>query len=386
MKKAFLVGSSFSAAPLFFALKKRGYHVSVCGGYQHDPLHQYADESVYLNYANEQMLAEHIDSQHYDAIVPTCNDYGYLSASWVTQQIGRFSGFDNSEVTKILHHKQSFRSFCQSNHIRVPKTFELSDLISLKKLTSSLIIKPVDSFSGKGVSVIHHLVDLMPAVDQAKQVSRSSSFVIEEFIDGTLHSHSAFIQQGKIITEFFVDEFCTVYPYQVNCSSLSFLTESIKQAVSAEIQKLIDSLHIVDGLLHTQFMVQDKNYWLIECMRRCPGDLYGKLIQLSTGFDYADAYITPFVQKELSYTPFVMDHIIPFSRHTISATTHCVFESFENNIPAVQHSTIPLKNSGEKLDAAPHDKVGILFSRFYSQDDLMRHTPLLDRYIKINTY
>jgi phosphoribosylamine-glycine ligase len=384
-RKVLLIGSSFSAAPLFFALKKRGYHVSVCGGYQQDPLHQYADASVYLNYADSGLLLEHIQSHSYDAMIPSCNDFGYLSAAVVAQQEG-FDGFDDQFVTNVLHHKQSFRAFCQHNQIRVPKTFEFSDLEKLDKLPCTLIIKPVDSFSGKGVSVIHRSEQLISAVDQAKQVSRSSSFVIEEYIDGTLHSHSAFIHNGKIITEFFVDEFCTVYPYQVNCSSLSFLKESIRQAVSSEVQKLISSLDIVDGLLHTQFMVQNDNYWLIECMRRCPGDLYGKLVHLSTGFDYADAYIQPFLQAENIYEPFVQSEVVPFSRHTVSTEMSCYLESMESNIPSVQDILVPLKNSGEKLEPAPYDKLGIIFSRFKSQDELHAHTPILDRYIKINTY
>ena len=48
MKKVLLVGSSFSAMPLLEELKKRAFHVSVCGKYRTDPCHYYADNSFLL--------------------------------------------------------------------------------------------------------------------------------------------------------------------------------------------------------------------------------------------------------------------------------------------------------------------------------------------------
>jgi formate-dependent phosphoribosylglycinamide formyltransferase (GAR transformylase) len=73
-KKALLVGSSFSAAPILFALKKYGIKVSVCGKAENDPCHQYADGSFYIDYSRPDKLMAILESNKFDFLVPTCND------------------------------------------------------------------------------------------------------------------------------------------------------------------------------------------------------------------------------------------------------------------------------------------------------------------------
>ena len=55
----------------------------------------------------------------------------------------------------------------------------------------------------------------------------------------------------------------------------------------------------MDGLIHTQFISDNNTFSLIEVTRRCPGDLYSKLIQMSTGINYSELYSMPFMGLEL---------------------------------------------------------------------------------------
>lgn len=386
MKKALLIGSSFSAVPLFFALKKRGFMVTVCGAYKTDPLHKYADESLYVNYAKANELEEYLAEHVYDAIIPSCNDYGYLTAAYLANKNKGFLGFDSYNVTEIIHTKDMYREVCEKHSISAPRSFTYETLKSKTNLPCKIIVKPVDSFSGQGVSVVDSMEALNVAKDKAMSASRSGQVVFEEFVDGTLHSHSAFIKDRKISLEFFVDEYCTVYPYQVDCSCMTGLDNELKQRVSSEVQKLVNALGLVDGLLHTQFISSGKNIWLIESMRRCPGDLYGKLIEFSTGYDYSDLYVQAFI-GEPDYSP--MSHKQSrryYTRHTISSSEQGCFFSYENQVPANNSSFVPLKSSGDWFDSAPKDKIGILFSEFSGEKEMRKYVPILKEYILINEY
>ena len=69
-------------------------------------------------------------------------------------------------------------------------------------------------------------------INSAKQFSKSGAVIAEEFVDGKLYSHSAFIKNKKIVVDFFVNEYCTVYPYQVNSSNISKqLSQKIQQGL-----------------------------------------------------------------------------------------------------------------------------------------------------------
>ena len=385
MKKVLLVGSSFSALPILFLLKEKGFHVSVCGILKNDPCHYYSDESYFLDYSIKENLLKLASDIKFDFIVPTCNDYSYLSSSWVANQLG-FPGFDSNEITNVIHNKLLFREETKSINLPSPQLFNESSIFEdffNSHGSFELLIKPVDSFSGKGVSKIDNQKDLENAIREAKYHSRTGSTLIEEFVNGSLHSHSAFITSNQISLDFFVDEYCTVYPYQVNCSNHpSKLNEIIKNKVRDSINKLIQKFNLTDGLLHTQFIVKNENVWIIECMRRCPGDLFGYLIEKSTGVNYTNLYVASFINENSSN--FKSNESNQFyGRHTISSINNLINFSFRHNIPCNEMEIIQLKTSGEKLKQAPYDKLGIVFAKFGDFESMNNITPNLADYINI---
>jgi formate-dependent phosphoribosylglycinamide formyltransferase (GAR transformylase) len=383
-KRVLLVGSSFSAAPIFFELKKRGHHVSVCGSASADPCHQYADQSFYIDYSDRDALLALAEAEHFDYLVPTCNDFSYMSCAWVAECLG-FAGFDRYPVANILHTKNAFREVMERDDFHSPRSRRLSvgGTVDVEGLRFPLLVKPVDSFSGRGVSKIGDAAALSAALIAAQQASRSGEAVIEEFVDGRLFSHSAFIRQQAIAADFFVDEFCTVYPYQVNCSHHpSSLSLALQAAVRAEMTRLVEVLGLADGLLHTQFICDGENFWIIECMRRCPGDLYGHLVELSTGVPYADFFVRPFIGEDLP-AAWTAEQVRPVGRHTISTDRKLVSYEFACRVPNAEVRIVPLKNSGEVLSPAPFDKLAIVFAEFSSADAMLEHSPRLAEFVTL---
>lgn len=367
-KRVILIGSSFSAAPIFFSLKRRGLWVTVCGNIKSDPCHGYADESVYLDYSVKENLLDYVSASGFDYIVPSCNDYSYVSASWVANHLG-LPGFDAYPQTTMLHTKDNFRSFCEKWEIPHPSKFFHGEPKEAEGLVTGLsypvLVKPVDSFSGRGVSKVFGASELGAAIALAGSASRTGQVVVEEFLPGTLHSHTAFIEDGSIIWDGFADEYCTVYPYQVNCSNCpTGLPLDLQRRVRATMQKVVSAATLADGLLHTQFINQGSDFWIIECMRRCPGDLYGQLIERATGLNYTDMYAAKFLGER--YRVNVPSSTVRafVGRHTISVDSKCVAAGFSMPAGADGFAFVPLKESGQILDAAPYDKLGILFATF----------------------
>lgn len=384
MKKVLLIGSSYSSAPILNILRKRKFHISVCGASEADPCHQYADSSFFVDYSKTDDLVDLIEKEKFDYIVPSCNDFAYMSAVVAARQFG-FPGFDMPEVAEILHTKHAFRKFTLNTEIPAPAWASEDDLAACAKLRLPVLVKPVDAFSGLGVSKVLASEDLASAIAIAKKSSRSGGVVVESFVDGQLHSHSAFISEGKIIQDFFVDEFCTVYPYQVDSSNHpSFLPESIKCGVRDTINKLVGVLGLCNGLLHTQFICDGEAFWIIECMRRAPGDLYPNLISHSTGTAYFEMYTQPFIGEDITILP-VAEIAKNIARHTISVKASKTLFAFSHSIPSSKVSIVPLKLSGHTCKEAPYDKVAILFAEIDSLDRLRDLVPVLKDHINIIT-
>jgi formate-dependent phosphoribosylglycinamide formyltransferase (GAR transformylase) len=358
----------------------------VCGKVPSDPCHTFADESLDIDYSDRKQLLELVRKKKYQYIVPSCNDYAYLSGAWVAEQEG-LPGFDNYDTTLILHNKNEFRKFADKNGYPIPKASSIHELDELEKmhLPKPILVKPVDSYSGRGMTKVHNTDELKSAIASAISSSRTREALVEDFIEGTLHSHSVLFQNGRVVFEIVADEFCTVYPYQVNCSNIpSSLPHSLREKVSDCIQEMVTQLQLTDGLLHTQFMVRDNEFWLIECMRRSPGDLYHKMVELSTGVNCVDLYARPFVGFKM---PEVVHQKInrPIARHTISVASSTLVTSFSINLPAFNLQTVSLKNSGEIVNKAPYDKLGIFFAEFKSETEMFKTTPNLANHVLLQT-
>jgi biotin carboxylase len=386
LKKALLLGTSFSVIPLFIALKKRALNLSVCGNISSDPCHSLSNQSFFINYADKNELLEVVKTNKIDYLIPSCNDYSYLSGSWVANQLG-LVGFDSYETTEIIHNKNKFREFTQKHNFPVPKAMYINkgQNIDAEEITFPVLVKPIDSFSGRGVSKVSDNKTLASAIEHGFSVSKAETLVIEEFIEGSLHSHSCFIKNGEIVFDIIADEYCTVYPYQVNCSNIpSKLKTHLQKDVKECISELIRQLALVDGLLHTQIIINEDRFWLIECMRRAPGDLYGKMVELSTNIDYASAYVNPFIKEEIDIRTNDLSTMKYVLRHTLSTSEDKRFDGVAISLPnSVKNIlSIPLKESGQALNAAPYDKAGIIFAEAIDNATLFDITPkLADKFI-----
>lgn len=381
MKKILLCDANFCVLPIVETLKNKNYDLSVVGSLLSDPAHKIADHSIPLNYADVDSLYEHIKKEAYDFIVPGCNDRSYLSLAKIAKKLD-YKGFDSYETVLTIHHKDKFREFAERHNYPVSKA--ISNKSKINTLKFPIIIKPIDSFSGKGINRVDNISDIESFWKEAEECSVSGNVVAEEFVEGQLYSHSAFIKNKKIVVDFFVNEYCTVYPYQVNSSNVAtLLNKHIRQGLRYWTEQFAQDLDLCDGLVHAQFISNNNIFSLIEITRRCPGDLYSQLIQKSTGINYAELYAMPFCGLEL---PDSIEKKTKFiSRHTVSLDKKCIFISSSININSPCIQNIQLKYSGEKMKAAPFDKSGIYFIEHNTQEEMESLTEKLKDYIAIET-
>jgi carbamoylphosphate synthase large subunit len=378
-----LCDAAFSAIPILGALKGEGYRVAVCGSRASDPGHGLADLSLVMDYGDREGLLRTVRNEGIKLLVPGCTDVSYLTCAWVANQL-HLPGYDTLEATHTIHRKDRFRELCRIHQFATPRsTLSPSEVSQLK---FPILVKPSDSFSGKGIVKVERPADLSRGIDLARLQSGTRSIVFEEFIEGNLYSHSAILQNGKIVIDFFVNEYCTVHPYQVNSSHLCVdLENDVMQGLREWLEAFARILNLVNGLVHTQFISNGNGFYLIEVTRRCPGDLYALLIEKSTGVEYAGKYAASFCGVELS-TP--QQHVRErrfFSRHTVSVDRDCVFLSTSITVSGAKVLFVPLKRTGEPLRAAPMDRAGIYFMEHTLASEMKESTPKLKNYVIVET-
>jgi biotin carboxylase len=383
-KKALLLDAGFSAAPLIACLNRQSYWSMSMGARPLDPGHALAREAVIADYSDQAAVLALCKTRKIEHLIPGVTDVAYLTGACVAEKLG-FSGFDPLETAQRLIDKQAFRLYAQSKGFPVPKMADTPETAAA--LGFPLMVKPVDAYSGLGLEKVMDKKGLLPAFEKARRHSKKQTVIAETFAQGSLHSHSAFVRAGTIAQDFFVDEFCTVYPWAVNCSHLSRnLPETLKKSVRECMMELIQDLRLTDGLLHTQFIQHATGFSLIEITRRCPGDLYGRLIQESCGFPYFAAYLQPFIGGDftLRTKKETLRHI---ARHTISrATEGGRYAGIRLRAQPAQTQLLDMvlcKLIGDPIRAAPHDRAAVAFLEFGQENALLAEIALLAQYFEI---
>ncbi|MBI3432851.1 MAG: hypothetical protein HY018_11650 [Hydrogenophilales bacterium] len=380
MKKILLVDTNVSASPIYRYLIGTGNEVFVVGGNPNDYLARTAKNYVNLDYSNVDALTELVDRLGIHYLVPGCNDRSYLACAEINQR-RPYYGIDTVEATEVINNKERFRRFAADAGIPVPKVFPADR----GGTDGQVIVKPVDAFSGRGTTVVRgsDRKALDAAIAAAESFSRSNTCIIEEYISGRLYSHSAFVANNVIVADFIVEEHGTANPFVVDISRVDYaFSTDMLEAIRGEIIKLAGRLALQDGLLHTQFLVEGDRFWFVEVTRRCPGDLYSQLIELSTGFPYCEAYARPFIGQTMIEPPKALQHNW-ITRHTVSLPYEQHMESVEFRSPMQIVKWVPLAIAGDLIRPSPFSRIGLLFVESRNRGDQDR---LFERMLRREIY
>lgn len=372
MSRVLLIDTNISSYPIYNYLCSTEHEVFVAGGNASDFLAQCAENYIKVDYSNIDSMRSLVRKLSIDYLVPGCNDVAYKVCADLNDN-DSFPGIDSAKNNKILNDKEEFRKFSAQHSLSIPKTYSPSEL---SKDALPVIVKPVDSFSGKGITIIDSMDKLDSAIEKALKNSKRGSYVIEEFIDGQLYSHSAFISTGKIVADLIVEESCTANKFAVDTSRVlpstlheKSLHEKSLHAIRCEVERIADKLKLKDGLFHTQFILNESNFWIIEPTRRCPGDLYSRLIELSTGGNYSENYARPFLGLEYKFSnDFKVGSFI--IRHTITSNNGGNFWTMNLENPIKIREFAALTSSGSYVEPAPKGRVGIAFFQTDTQQEL----------------
>lgn len=361
--------TNFSAKPIYDYLIKTGAEVFVVGGNPEDALAKSAKNYINLDYSKISELKALIKKLAVDYLVPGGNDFSYKICSEINTYFN-FCNIDSIEVEQIIDDKEKFRKFTSNINLHVPRIIE-SDQI---KDFLPVIVKPVDAYSGRGMTIVYEVNNdkIAEAINLAKKFSKSRKYIIEEFVQGQLYSHSAFIVDGEIMIDFIVEEYCIVNPYVVDTSRVIFnFDKNILNQIRNDITLFAKRLNLADGLMHTQFICDGNTFWLIEANRRCPGDLYSKLIEYSTGFPYAEYYARPFINETNKISNFEIVKSNVF-RHTVTVGVKGIFNSISISSPINILEFTPLSLTGDRIEESPFSRIGLMFGYLSSESDLLQ--------------
>ena len=296
-KKMLLLGGGHAEIPLIQAAQSLGWYVITTGNAREGLGHPYADKNVFADFSDKDAMLELAKSEGVQAVCSGCNDFALLSTVYVCEKLG-LPGHDSYATSLEIHHKDKYRALATRLGIPTPRaiTVRVSNRTencadfetTIAQLTFPIIVKPVDLTGGKGIHRAANADEARVAYKDACSRTRQDHIVVEEFVQGSNHGFSAMLVKGKVAFAFSDNEQYYINKYMVSGANSPSTSNNKTLAMLREYsERIAQELHLVDGILHIQYIERaDGTPVIIEICRRPPGDLYIKFVKYATGIDY----------------------------------------------------------------------------------------------------
>lgn len=93
--------------------------------------------------------------------------------------------YATQEIVDVFSYKDVFKSTCERYGVHGIPEFYLDENLNpedITKIRFPVMVKPVDGYSGLGMTVCNNADELKPAVDKALSISKNKRFIVEKYM------------------------------------------------------------------------------------------------------------------------------------------------------------------------------------------------------------
>lgn len=291
-----VLGGSPWQLPTVRLAKSMGYRVLVTDYFHERPAFAYADFHEVVDITDREATLEVARRYRVDGILCDTTDVGVPTAAYVAEAL-RLPGM-GYEVAMNFTHKGRMRRVARQAGLSVPPfrllgaAEQLGEVI--EDVSLPVVVKPVDSQSGKGVRRVESVDDLLPAVEHAMRHSREGAVLVEAVVRGDEIIVDGFMLEGQALILGIARK--TPHPRQPTVSARITYGHDFPAWALAHIrdvnQRLLSALGLKTGVFHTEYMLTDEDVIPIDIAARGGGCMiYTHVIPQVSGVDVNQAML-----------------------------------------------------------------------------------------------
>lgn len=295
MKKALVLAGGFPQIALIEELHNRGYYV-ILADYNDNPVaKKYCDKYYKASTLDVDTIKKIAIDEAVNFVITVCTDQALLTVAKVSEELGLPCYIDYQTGLNVTN-KQYMKDVFVRNDIPTAKHLILDELYEdkISGLTYPLIVKPVDCNSSKGVIKVYDYNELKKAFKNAKELSRTNTAIIEEFIEGKELTVDAYVDNNKatvlsisVSQKIKNDEKFVIFR-TFNPANVS---DDLKNKISNTVQKIATSFGLKNTPMLIQMLSNGTNAYVIEFSARTGGGVKHLLIKEVSGFDVIGAVV-----------------------------------------------------------------------------------------------
>ena len=304
-----VLGGSPWQTPTVRRARELGFRVLVTDMYAERPAYAVADLHEQVDITDLEATLEVARRHGVQGVLCDTTDVGVCTAAFVAEQLG-LPGM-GLEAARNFADKARMRDCARRAGWRLPafeRVHSRADLdAAAARIGPSLVVKPVDNQSGRGVSIVDGPAGLAAAFERAQAFSRGGELIAEQLVEGPEIIVDGFALQGRV----HILGIAAKLPYADNptiSSRIDYLAgtafDALTGRVTAAAQRLIVEMGLGNGIFHAEFILHRGQPVPIDVAARGGGVMiYTRVLEHVCGVDVMAAMIRLAMGEAVTIVP-----------------------------------------------------------------------------------
>lgn len=287
-----------------------------------------------------------------DAIVTAATDKPLVMMARIAEKYG--FPFYSVETAKWSTDKFKMKERFELGGVPHAQGRLISKAEEAEGMVFPVIVKPRDNSGSRGVKLCRSKEELETSMNEALEVSKLDTVLVEEFIEGPEYSIEGLHHDGKSEVIQFTEKKTTEFPYNVELGHIqpAKISEENQQKIREIVAKIGSALHFENCPSHTELKINERGIFVIETSPRLGGDyITSTLTPLSTGVNLEDELLKISLGVTVNPVPKAVQYsgVRFFSFEEGSVIKHIPNSEFVKTWPHVVDFSFNLKE-GEKVN------------------------------------
>lgn len=184
-KRLLILGATGYFCEAVKQAKSLGIYTIATDYFPNSPAKAIADKAYDVSTTDIDALERIAKEERVDGVFVAWSDINHYVAEELCRRLG-FPFYGTKEQLFTFTNKCAFKDCCRRFGVPVVRDFELTDQMApehMAKLEYPIIIKPADSYSGKGITICHTPEEVPAAIREALSKSKTRQFLTEKYMD-----------------------------------------------------------------------------------------------------------------------------------------------------------------------------------------------------------
>lgn len=302
--------------------KEMGIYTIVTDYLPNSPAKKFADKACMVSTTDIEAIVQLCKDEAVDGVFTAFTDSMLPYAQKICDIMG-YPFYASTQQIALSLNKSLFKKTCQQFEVPVPidYTEDVNSLgINNVDFSYPIVIKPIDSSGGRGVTVCHNFDQVKAAYEYALQLSPSKNVIVEEYVIGDEVTATYTMKNGEVSLSCFKDKLISRDHDSITSQSdilimPSKFLDDFYNTTNHKIINMLKGIGATDGSVFIQGIMNDKSVKFFELGYRINGACDYRHISAENKINYLKMMIAHALTGNMQGYSLEMDN--PFFKQYI---------------------------------------------------------------------